>query len=54
MNKKEIAQEIFANMKMDKNQYREFCLLADELGLEKPQLEKEESWDEIIGECTGI
>ena len=43
MNKKEVAQQIFDNMDMTKEQYIQFCILADELGLEIVDPNQEES-----------
>jgi len=35
--RQQIAQDLFDNMELSKEQYREFCNLADELDLERIQ-----------------
>ena len=35
--RQQIAQDLFDNMDLSKEQYREFCKLADELDLERIQ-----------------
>ena len=35
--RKEISKDILENMDLDKDQYKEFCKLADELDLERIQ-----------------
>lgn len=49
MNRKAIAKEIFEHLgDITKEQYIQFCIMADELGLELET--PEPSWDEILQE----